>query len=163
MGGSNGGLLVAAMLNQCTEEDGIGAGVADVGVMDMLKFHLWTIGRAWTSDYGNSEDPKSFDYLLTYSPLHNVSSKKTYPVTVLCCADHDDRVVPAHTFKLTAELQHQRPQNENPILLRVELKSGHGAGKSTQKRIEEAADSELIRRRGALLCLSFWFGDSDAR
>lgn len=138
---------VAACLNQCAEEDGIGAGVAEVGVFDMLKFHRWTIGRACISDYGNPDDPKAFDNLLAWSPLHNVSSKKTYPLTVLCCADHDDRAVPAHTFKLTAELQHQRPRNENPILLRVELKCGHGAGKSTQKTIEEAADSEFDSKK----------------
>ncbi|WFD43670.1 prolyl oligopeptidase [Malassezia psittaci] len=142
MGGSNGGLGVAAVANQCTEQHGIGAAIADVGVHDMLKFPLWTIGKAWCADYGNpQEDGKALDYNLTYSPLHNVSSSKEYPTMVLACADHDDRVVPAHSFKLAAELQHKRKENRNPLLLRVELQAGHGAGKSTQKRIDEASDS----------------------
>lgn len=142
MGGSNGGLGVAAVANQCEEQHGIGAAIADVGVHDMLKFPLWTIGKAWCADYGNpQEDGAAFDYNYTYSPLHNVSATKTYPTMVLACADHDDRVVPAHSFKLAAELQHQRKDNPNPLLLRVELQAGHGAGKSTQKRIDEASES----------------------
>lgn len=142
MGGSNGGLGVAAVVNQCTDEHGIGAAIADVGVHDMLKFPLWTIGKAWCADYGNpQEDGAAFDYNYAYSPLHNVSATKTYPTVVLACADHDDRVVPAHSFKLAAELQHQRKDNPNPLLLRVELQAGHGAGKSTQKRIAEASES----------------------
>lgn len=144
MGGSNGGLGVAAVANQCTDEHGIGAAIADVGVHDMLKFPLWTIGKAWTADYGNpQEDPKAFDYNYAYSPLHNVA-QKSYPTMVLACADHDDRVVPAHSFKLAAELQHARPDNANPLLLRVELQAGHGAGKSTQKRIVEASESTSV-------------------
>ncbi|WFD29355.1 prolyl oligopeptidase [Malassezia sp. CBS 17886] len=158
-GGSNGGLGVAAIANQCTDAAGIGAAIADVGVHDMLKFPLWTIGKAWTADYGNPQeyvcrvrrsrtrDPAALDYNLTYSPLHNVDPAKTYPTVVLACADHDDRVVPAHSFKLAAELQHRLPQNPNPLLLRVELQAGHGAGKSTQKRIEEASEKYAIVAR----------------
>lgn len=142
MGGSNGGLGVAAVANQCQDVHGIGAAIADVGVHDMLKFPLWTIGKAWCADYGNpQEDGAAFDYNYGYSPLHNVRADKTYPTMVLACADHDDRVVPAHSFKLAAELQHQCKDNPNPLLLRVELQAGHGAGKSTQKRIAEASES----------------------
>ncbi|KAL4400076.1 serine-type endopeptidase [Malassezia pachydermatis] len=141
-GGSNGGMGVGAVVNQCTDAHGIGAAIADVGVHDMLKFPLWTIGKAWTADYGNpQEDGQALDYNMTYSPLHTVRADKTYPAVILACADHDDRVVPAHSFKMAAEMQHQLAQNPNPILLRVELQAGHGAGKSTQKRIEEAAES----------------------
>ncbi|SAM85540.1 related to Prolyl endopeptidase [Ustilago bromivora] len=146
-GGSNGGLGVAACINQQLPEHGIGAGIADVGVMDMLKFHTWTIGHAWKSDYGNVEDPEMFDYLYRYSPLHNVDGKKVYPTTVLACADHDDRVVPAHSFKLMAEMQHKLASNPNPLLLRVEIDAGHGAGKSTQKRIQEATEKYAIVAR----------------
>lgn len=151
-GGSNGGLGVAACINQQLPEHGIGAGIADVGVMDMLKFHTWTIGKAWTADYGNpSEDPHIFDYVYKYSPLHNVDSNKVYPTTVLACADHDDRVVPAHSFKLIAEMQHKLATNPNPLLLRVEIDAGHGAGKSTQKRIQEAAEKYAIVGRALRL------------
>lgn len=144
-GGSNGGLGVAACINQQQPEHGIGAGIADVGVMDMLKFHTWTIGKAWCADYGNpSEDPEIFDYVYKYSPLHNVDANKVYPTTVLACADHDDRVVPAHSFKLMAEMQHKLAANPNPLLLRVEIDAGHGDGKSTQKRIQEAAEKYAI-------------------
>lgn len=143
-GGSNGGMVVAACMNRQTEEHGIGAGVAEVGVMDMLKFHTWTIGKAWCADFGDPDDPEMFDYIRTYSPLHNVQEGKVYPTYLLSCADHDDRVVPAHSFKLTAELQHKLAENPNPILLRVDLNSGHGAGKSIQKRIEEIADRVAI-------------------
>lgn len=98
----------------------------------------------WTADYGNpQEDPAALDYNLTYSPLHTVRADKTYPAVVLACADHDDRVVPAHSFKMAAEMQHKLQNNPNPILLRVDLQAGHGAGKSTQKRIEEFAESTL--------------------
>lgn len=144
-GGSNGGLGVAACINQQQPEHGIGAGIADVGVHDMLKFWSWTIGKAWCADYGNpSEDPEIFDYNYKYSPLHNVDANKVYPTTVLACADHDDRVVPAHSFKLMAEMQHKLANNPNPLLLRVEIDAGHGAGKSTQKRIQEAAEKYAI-------------------
>ncbi|GAA5836298.1 hypothetical protein JCM3766R1_003483 [Sporobolomyces carnicolor] len=138
-GGSNGGLLVGACVNQAPEL--YGAAIADVGVLDMLRFHRYTIGRAWSSDYGCSDEPEGFDYLYAYSPLHNVdSSKKPFPPTMLLTADHDDRVVPLHSFKHISELQHKLPDNPNPLLLRVDTKSGHGAGKSTAKKIEEACE-----------------------
>ncbi|KAG0144673.1 hypothetical protein CROQUDRAFT_47007 [Cronartium quercuum f. sp. fusiforme G11] len=137
-GGSNGGLLVAACVNQAPEL--FGAALAEVGVMDMLRFHRFTIGRAWTADYGNPDEPDAFDYLYKYSPLENVNPKAKYPPTMLLTADHDDRVVPLHSFKLAAQLQHSLPQNPNPLLLRVDLKAGHGAGKSTEMKISEAAD-----------------------
>ncbi|WFD15709.1 prolyl oligopeptidase [Malassezia arunalokei] len=144
-GGSNGGMGVGAVVNQCTDEHGIGAAIADVGVHDMIKFPLWTIGKAWTADYGNpQEDGAAFDYNMTYSPLHTVRANKTYPTVILACADHDDRVVPAHSFKLAAEMQHTLAINANPILLRVDLQAGHGEGKSTQKRMEEAAEKYAI-------------------
>ena len=147
-GGSNGGLGVAAVTNQAEEEHGIGAAIADVGVHDMLKFADWTIGRAWSSDYGSPQsDPTMFDYNYAYSPLHNVDENKVYPTVVLACADHDDRVVPAHSFKLAAELQHRLANNPNPLLLRVEIDAGHGAGKSTQKRIAEASEKYAIVAR----------------
>lgn len=136
-------------LNMATDAHGIGAGVAEVGVLDMLKFQNWTIGRAWVPDFGCSEDPEDFDYLIKISPLQNVDEKKAYPATFLLTADHDDRVSPAHSFKMAAELQHKLPKNPNPILLRVDIDAGHGAGKSTQRRIEEAADSEWRRGEDA--------------
>ncbi|GJN89615.1 hypothetical protein Rhopal_002602-T1 [Rhodotorula paludigena] len=138
-GGSNGGLLVGACVNQAPEL--FGAAIADVGVLDMLRFDRFTIGKFWQSDYGSSEDPEGFDYLIKYSPLHNVDpSKKPYPPTMLLTADHDDRVVPLHSFKHAAELQYRLPDNPNPLLIRIDTKSGHGAGKSTEKKIEEAVD-----------------------
>ncbi|BGP47335.1 hypothetical protein JCM10450v2_003187 [Rhodotorula kratochvilovae] len=138
-GGSNGGLLVGACVNQAPEL--FGAAIADVGVLDMLRFDRFTIGKFWQSDYGSSEDPEGFDYLYAYSPLHNVDpSRGPYPPTMLLTADHDDRVVPLHSFKHAAELQHQLPENPNPLLIRIDTKSGHGAGKSTEKKIEEAVD-----------------------
>lgn len=108
-----------------------------------MAIHKSTWGR---NELLTPRDPAAFDYNLTYSPLHNVNPHKTYPAVVLACADHDDRVVPAHSFKLAAELQHKLPTNSNPLLLRVELQAGHGAGKSTQKRIEEASDSTWYTR-----------------
>ncbi|GAA5933575.1 hypothetical protein JCM3775_003739 [Rhodotorula graminis] len=136
-GGSNGGLLVGACVNQAPEL--FGAAIADVGVLDMLRFDRFTIGSYWTSDYGVPSDPEAFDYLYAYSPLHNVDPRKApYPPTMLLTADHDDRVVPLHSFKHAAELQYQLPDNPNPLLIRIDTKSGHGAGKSTEKKIEEA-------------------------
>ncbi|KAF8803935.1 hypothetical protein BYT27DRAFT_7259917 [Phlegmacium glaucopus] len=131
-GGSNGGLLVAACINRAPEGT-FGSAVAEVGVHDLLKFHKYTIGKAWTSDYGNPDDPHDFDYIFPLSPLHNVPSDKILPPTLLLTADHDDRVVPMHSFKLAAELQYTLPNNPNPLLLLVDKKAGH-AGKSTQQR-----------------------------
>lgn len=136
-GGSNGGLLVGASITQ--NPSLFGGAVADVGVFDMLRFHLWTIGWAWKSDYGDPEDPEAQSWLRAYSPLHNVHAGECYPPTMLLTGDHDDRVVPAHSFKFAAALQ-QAQGCDNPILLRVETSVGHGFGKPTAKLIAEAAD-----------------------
>jgi len=138
MGGSNGGLLVAACVNQAPEL--FGAALAEVGVLDMLRFHRFTIGRAWIADYGDPDDPEAFDYLIKYSPLHNINAKAEYPAMMLLTADHDDRVVPLHSFKYAAAVQHALPSNKQPCLLRLELKAGHGAGKSTEMKINSVVD-----------------------
>ncbi|KAG5341013.1 hypothetical protein C0989_012217 [Termitomyces sp. Mn162] len=138
-GGSNGGLLVGACINRAPEGT-FGAAVAEVGVMDLLKFSKFTIGKAWTSDYGDPDKPEDFDFIYPLSPIHNVPTDRVLPPTLLLTADHDDRVVPMHSFKLAATLQYTLPHNPHPLLLRVDKKSGHGAGKSTEKRIKEAAD-----------------------
>jgi len=135
-GRSNGGLLVGACMTQ--RPDLYKVALPAVGVLDMLRYDKFTIGRAWGTDYGLSEDPKAFDYLSAYSPVHNVK-KQAYPATMITTADHDDRVVPAHSFKFAATLQEYQ-QGENPVLIRVESSAGHGAGKPTSKKIEEAAD-----------------------
>jgi prolyl oligopeptidase len=136
-GGSNGGLLVGACLTQRPEL--FGAALPAVGVMDMLRFHKFTIGWAWTDDYGSSEQPDQFRALYAYSPLHRIKPGTCYPPTLITTADHDDRVVPAHSFKFAAALQ-EAQSCDNPILIRIETKAGHGAGKPTAKIIEEAAD-----------------------
>ncbi|EIW79415.1 hypothetical protein CONPUDRAFT_60260 [Coniophora puteana RWD-64-598 SS2] len=138
-GGSNGGLLIGACAN-IAPEGTFGAAVAEVGVMDMLKFADFTIGRAWVSDYGDPHDPHDFDFIYPYSPVHNVPTNKNLPPLLLMTADHDDRVVPLHSFKHAATLQHTLPNNPHPLLIRVDVKAGHGAGKATEKRIQDAAD-----------------------
>ncbi|MEH2388160.1 MAG: prolyl oligopeptidase family serine peptidase [Nostoc sp.] len=136
-GGSNGGLLVGACITQ--RPDLFGAALPAVGVMDMLRFHKFTIGWAWTSEYGSADNPEEFPALYAYSPLHNIKPDTAYPATLITTADHDDRVVPAHSFKFAAALQEAHTGNA-PTLIRIETKAGHGAGKPTAKIIEEAAD-----------------------
>jgi prolyl oligopeptidase len=136
-GGSNGGLLVGAAMTQRPEL--FGAAIPQVGVMDMLRFHKFTIGWAWTSDYGSSENADEFKALVKYSPLHNLKPGTCYPATMITTADHDDRVVPAHSFKFAATAQADQA-GSNPIIIRIDTKAGHGAGKPTSKQIEEVAD-----------------------
>ncbi len=136
-GGSNGGLLVGACLTQ--RYDLFGAALPAVGVLDMLRFHKFTIGHAWVDDYGSSDDAAEFQALYKYSPLHAIKPGTCYPPTMITTADHDDRVVPAHSFKFAATLQAAQAC-DNPILIRIETRAGHGAGKPTSKIIEEAAD-----------------------
>jgi prolyl oligopeptidase len=136
-GGSNGGLLVGAALTQRPEL--FAAAIPQVGVMDMLRFHKFTIGWAWTSDYGSSENPEEFKALVKYSPLHNLKPGTCYPATMITTADHDDRVVPAHSFKFAATEQAAQGGSA-PVIIRIDTKAGHGAGKPTTKQIEEVAD-----------------------
>jgi prolyl oligopeptidase len=137
MGGSNGGLLVGAVVNQRPEL--FAAALPAVGVMDMLRYHRFTIGWAWASDYGTSDDEAEFKALFAYSPLHNIAGGKTYPAVLVTTADHDDRVVPAHSFKYIATLQ-AADTGPAPKLIRIETQAGHGAGKPTSKIIDERAD-----------------------
>lgn len=137
-GRSNGGLLVGAVINQAPELFRVA--LPAVGVMDMLRYHKFTIGRYWATDYGTSEDSdEMFKYLYTYSPLHSIKEGVEYPAVMATTADHDDRVVPAHSFKYISTLQ-GKYNGKNPVLIRIETKAGHGGGKPTKKRIEEAAD-----------------------
>lgn len=136
-GGSNGGLLVGAAMTQRPELFKVA--LPAVGVMDMLRFQKFTIGWAWVVEYGSSEKPEQFDYLLKYSPLHNLQKGTAYPATLVTTADHDDRVVPAHSFKFAATLQ-EAHKGPNPVLIRIETQAGHGAGKPTSKLIDEATD-----------------------
>ncbi len=136
-GGSNGGTLVGAVVNQ--RPDLWGAAIPQVGVMDMLRYHTWTIGWAWAADYGTSEDSKEmFEALYAYSPYHNAKPQE-YPAVLVTTADHDDRVVPAHSFKYTAAMQHAQ-QGNAPILARIDVRAGHGRGKPTAMRIDQYAD-----------------------
>jgi len=137
-GGSNGGLLVGATMTQ--RPDLMKVALPAVGVLDMLRYHTFTAGAGWAYDYGTAEDSKEmFDYLKTYSPVHNVKKGVKYPATLVTTGDHDDRVVPAHSFKFAAELQ-AKQTGDNPVLIRIETNAGHGAGKPVSKTIEEAAD-----------------------
>ena len=147
LGGSNGGLLVGAAITQRPEL--FGAAIPAVGVMDMLRFHRFTIGWAWTSDYGSSDDPEEFKAIYKYSPLHNLKPGTKYPPTLILTADHDDRVVPAHSFKFAATMQAAQA-GAAPVLIRIETKAGHGAGKPTSKAIDEVADewSFLVKALG---------------
>jgi len=136
VGGSNGGLLMGAVMNQRPEL--FKAAVSQAGVMDMLRFQKFTIGSAWVADYGSSDDPGQFKALYAYSPLHNIKAGAAYPATLITTADHDDRVVPAHSFKYAATLQ-ELASHKRPLLIRIDTKSGHGAS-STTKTIEQTAD-----------------------
>ena len=137
-GGSNGGLLVGAVMTQ--RPDLARVVLPAVGVMDMLRYHTFTAGAGWAYDYGTSEQSKEmFEYLKGYSPLHNIKAGVSYPATLVTTADHDDRVVPAHSFKFAAELQ-SKQAGDNPTLIRIETKAGHGAGTPVSKSIEQYAD-----------------------
>jgi prolyl oligopeptidase len=136
-GRSNGGLLVGASITQHPEL--FGAAVAEVGVMDMLRFHRFTIGWGWTSDYGSADDAEQFGWLLAYSPLHNLRPGTTYPPTLITTGDHDDRVVPGHSFKFAAALQAAQA-GEAPVIIRIDTDAGHGIGKPVSKLIDERAD-----------------------
>ena len=137
-GRSNGGLLIGACVTQ--RPDLFGVTLPEVGVMDMLRFHKFTIGWAWTSDYGSSDDPVEFKALYAYSPLHNLKPGTKYPPTLIATSDHDDRVVPGHSFKFAATMQADQA-GPAPVLIRIETKAGHGAGKSITKLIDETADT----------------------
>lgn len=143
-GSSNGGLLVGAVLTQRPEL--FGAALPDVGVLDMLRFHKFTIGWAWTTEYGSPDNPDAFRWLYAYSPYHRIKPATKYPPTLITTSDHDDRVVPIHSFKFAAALQAAQG-GEAPILIRIETRAGHGMGKPTDKQIDLAADmlSFLLR------------------
>jgi prolyl oligopeptidase len=136
-GASNGGLLVGACLTQ--RPDLFGAAVPEVGVMDMLRFQKFTVGWAWVSDYGSSDNPEDFKALYAYSPLHNIKPRTAYPATLILTADHDDRVVPGHSFKFAAAIQAAQ-SGDAPVLIRIETRAGHGAGKPVSKIIDERSD-----------------------
>ena len=136
-GGSNGGLLVGACMTQRPELFKVA--LPAVGVLDMLRYHKFTIGWAWASDYGSSDDEAEFKYLMKYSPYHNLIRGEKYPATLITTADHDDRVVPAHSFKFAARLQEYH-HGKTPVMIRIDVKAGHGAGKPTSKQIDEATD-----------------------
>jgi prolyl oligopeptidase len=136
-GGSNGGLLVGAVMTQRPEL--FGASLPAVGVMDMLRFHTFTAGQFWQDEFGSPDNPKHFPFLFAYSPYHNIEPGTEYPATLVTTADTDDRVVPMHSFKFAAALQAAQ-SGEAPILIRIETRAGHGAGTPTTKQIEQAAD-----------------------
>jgi prolyl oligopeptidase len=137
-GGSNGGLLVGAVMTQ--RPDLMKVALPAVGVLDMLRYHKFTAGAGWAYDYGTADDnPEMFNYLLGYSPVHNVREGTSYPATFITTADHDDRVVPAHSFKFAARLQSAQA-GPDPVLIRIETNAGHGAGTPVSKSIEQYAD-----------------------
>jgi prolyl oligopeptidase len=136
-GGSNGGLLIGAVEEQ--RPDLFAAAVAHVGVMDMLRFREFTVGKGWESDYGSVDNEDEFKSLRAYSPYHNVRPNVDYPPTLILTGDHDDRVFPAHSFKFAAAMQNADPQG-NPVLIRIDLRAGHGQGKPLSKRVDELAD-----------------------
>jgi prolyl oligopeptidase len=136
-GGSNGGLLIGAVMTQRPELFKVA--IPQVGVMDMLRYQKFTIGKAWSSDFGSSDDSTQFKYIYKYSPLHNLKAGVKYPATLVMTADHDDRVVPAHSFKFIATLQ-EKQAGANPVIVRIESMAGHGSGKPTAKTIEEVTD-----------------------
>jgi prolyl oligopeptidase len=137
-GGSNGGLLVGAVMTQ--RPDLMKVALPAVGVLDMLRYNKFTAGAGWAYDYGTAEDSKQmFEYLYRYSPVHNVKEGVSYPATLITTGDHDDRVVPAHSFKFAAQLQ-SKQAGDNPFLIRIETKAGHGAGTPVSKTIEQYAD-----------------------
>ena len=141
-GGSNGGLLVGAVMTQKPEL--MKVALPAVGVLDMLRYHTFTAGAGWAYDYGTAEDSKEmFEYIKGYSPVQNVKMGTKYPATLVTTGDHDDRVVPAHSFKFAAELQAKHVGN-NPVLIRIETNAGHGAGKPVSKTIEEASDIQAF-------------------
>ena len=141
-GGSNGGLLIGATMLQRPELFKVA--LPAVGVLDMLRYHTFTAGAGWAYDYGTADDSKEmFEYLKGYSPLHNVKKGVSYPATLITTGDHDDRVVPAHSFKFAAELQAKQTGN-NPILIRIETNAGHGAGTPVSKTIEQNADLQAF-------------------
>jgi prolyl oligopeptidase len=150
LGRSNGGLLVGAVMTQ--RPDLCGACLPAVGVMDMLRFQKFTAGRFWVDDYGSSDDPQQFKTLLAYSPYHNLKPGTRYPATLITTADTDDRVVPGHSFKFAAALQHAQA-GPAPVLIRIETRAGHGSGKPTTKQIEELADqwAFLVKNLGMKL------------
>lgn len=137
-GGSNGGLLVGAVMTQ--RPDLMKVALPAVGVMDMLRFHKFTVGWGWVTEYGSADSASQFPYLYKYSPYHNLKKDTKYPATLVTTADHDDRVVPAHSFKFAARLQ-EFNKGDNPVLIRIDTDAGHGAGKPTSKAIDEAADT----------------------
>lgn len=142
-GGSNGGLLVGAVMTQ--RPDLMKVALPAVGVLDMLRYHTFTAGAGWAYDYGTSDDSdEMFKYIKGYSPVHNVKTNVKYPATLVTTGDHDDRVVPAHSFKFAAELQDKASFGSNPLLIRIETNAGHGAGKPVSKTIEEAADIQAF-------------------
>jgi prolyl oligopeptidase len=148
IGGSNGGLLVGACMTQHPEL--FGACVPAVGVMDMLRFHKFTVGRAWISDFGSPDDPEQYRWIRAYSPLHNIKAGESYPPTLVLTGDHDDRVVPGHSFKFAAAMQAAQG-GDAPVLIRIETSAGHGAGKPTSKILAEDADVLAFLRRALKL------------